>query len=172
MQTPAKPAIIDPKALFWNGNCLQRDTFHGRHRGKTVSFASLQIFPSAAVAQWIEYWPPKPRVVGSIPASRTTENPPNRKRLASYRSPMATLHRAVERSTLTGIAFGRWAGWTLPKWQGPVTTSRRCGSAPPSAISKKNGTASSAILNADTERSGQFDDLRLAILCRSIHKRL
>lgn len=29
-------------------------------------------FPSvAAVAQWIEYWPPKPRVVGSIPASRT-----------------------------------------------------------------------------------------------------
>jgi hypothetical protein len=27
--------------------------------------------PSAAVAQWIEYWPPKPRVVGSIPASRT-----------------------------------------------------------------------------------------------------
>jgi hypothetical protein len=28
----------------------------------------------AAVAQWIEYWPPKPRVVGSIPASRTTSN--------------------------------------------------------------------------------------------------
>ena len=27
----------------------------------------------AAVAQWIEYWPPKPRVVGSIPASRTTK---------------------------------------------------------------------------------------------------
>lgn len=27
---------------------------------------------NAAVAQWIEYWPPKPRVVGSIPASRTT----------------------------------------------------------------------------------------------------
>ena len=26
---------------------------------------------SAAVAQWIEYWPPKPRVVGSIPARRT-----------------------------------------------------------------------------------------------------
>ena len=26
---------------------------------------------NAAVAQWIEYWPPKPRVVGSIPASRT-----------------------------------------------------------------------------------------------------
>src|SRR6218665_2012818 len=29
--------------------------------------------PCAAVAQWIEYWPPKPRVVGSIPASRTTD---------------------------------------------------------------------------------------------------
>ena len=29
-------------------------------------------FLSAAVAQWIEYWPPKPRVVGSIPASRTS----------------------------------------------------------------------------------------------------
>src|SRR4051812_5048044 len=25
---------------------------------------------NAAVAQWIEYWPPKPRVAGSIPASR------------------------------------------------------------------------------------------------------
>ena len=30
------------------------------------------IISKAAVAQWIEYWPPKPRVVGSIPASRTT----------------------------------------------------------------------------------------------------
>ena len=30
---------------------------------------------SAAVAQWIEYWPPKPRVVGSIPASRATFPP-------------------------------------------------------------------------------------------------
>ena len=29
----------------------------------------------AAVAQWIEYWPPKPRVVGSIPASRTSKLP-------------------------------------------------------------------------------------------------
>ena len=29
-----------------------------------------QASPRAAVAQWIEYWPPKPRVVGSIPASR------------------------------------------------------------------------------------------------------
>jgi hypothetical protein len=30
---------------------------------------------NAAVAQWIEYWPPKPRVVGSIPASRTIRSP-------------------------------------------------------------------------------------------------
>ena len=30
----------------------------------------------AAVAQWIEYWPPKPRVVGSIPASRTIKHIP------------------------------------------------------------------------------------------------
>src|SRR5450830_1366019 len=30
------------------------------------------VLSRAAVAQWIEYWPPKPRVAGSIPASRTT----------------------------------------------------------------------------------------------------
>ena len=34
----------------------------------------LQHSPNAAVAQWIEYWPPKPRVVGSIPASRAIKN--------------------------------------------------------------------------------------------------
>ena len=32
---------------------------------------TIQLSHNAAVAQWIEYWPPKPRVVGSIPASRT-----------------------------------------------------------------------------------------------------
>ena len=32
----------------------------------------MRACPDAAVAQWIEYWPPKPRVVGSIPASRAT----------------------------------------------------------------------------------------------------
>jgi len=31
-------------------------------------------FSYAAVAQWIEYWPPKPRVVGSIPASRASSD--------------------------------------------------------------------------------------------------
>src|SRR3989344_3155239 len=35
--------------------------------------AKLCHFGRAAVAQWIEYWPPKPRVVGSIPASRTMD---------------------------------------------------------------------------------------------------
>ena len=35
---------------------------------------TLQWKTCAAVAQWIEYWPPKPRVVGSIPASRTKRN--------------------------------------------------------------------------------------------------
>jgi uncharacterized protein len=39
-----------------------------------VSFVSSFDFTYAAVAQWIEYWPPKPRVVGSIPASRTTHS--------------------------------------------------------------------------------------------------
>ena len=36
-----------------------------------LSGAPPNQFSVAAVAQWIEYWPPKPRVVGSIPASRT-----------------------------------------------------------------------------------------------------
>ena len=35
-------------------------------RPRTVTMAA-----DAAVAQWIEYRPPKPRAVGSIPASRT-----------------------------------------------------------------------------------------------------
>ena len=43
---------------FYVGTCLLR------RLGKLF-------FSIAAVAQWIEYWPPKPRVVGSIPASRT-----------------------------------------------------------------------------------------------------
>ena len=38
-----------------------------------VRFSGRRQFSVAAVAQWIEYWPPKPRVVGSIPASRTNE---------------------------------------------------------------------------------------------------
>ena len=42
---------------------------------QTCSWARLiESKAVAAVAQWIEYWPPKPRVVGSIPASRTKNN--------------------------------------------------------------------------------------------------
>jgi hypothetical protein len=36
-----------------------------------ILHASSTFTSNAAVAQWIEYWPPKPRVAGSIPASRT-----------------------------------------------------------------------------------------------------
>src|SRR3990167_1404143 len=42
---------------------------------QTCSWARLiESVAVAAVAQWIEYRPPKPRVVGSIPASRTKIN--------------------------------------------------------------------------------------------------
>ena len=41
--------------------------------GRTYNGGSF----NAAVAQWIEYWPPKPRVVGSIPASRTIRSNAN-----------------------------------------------------------------------------------------------
>ena len=44
---------------------------------------------NAAVAQWIEYWPPKPRVVGSIPASRTNNSP--RKPPAGFQTVTARL---------------------------------------------------------------------------------
>lgn len=48
----------------------------------------------AAVAQWIEYWPPKPRVVGSIPASRTIK-------INDLRDPFASiLCRGYGRATL------------------------------------------------------------------------
>ena len=40
-------------------------------REKLYPSSLFDVRPQAAVAQWIEYWPPKPRVVGSIPASRT-----------------------------------------------------------------------------------------------------
>ena len=42
-------------------------------RPKPGILAGLPKCPDrAAVAQWIEYWPPKPRVAGSIPASRAS----------------------------------------------------------------------------------------------------
>src|SRR5450830_1174568 len=42
------------------------DSRENRYPSSSSTFMS-----HAAVAQWIEYWPPKPRVAGSIPASRT-----------------------------------------------------------------------------------------------------
>ena len=44
---------------------------------KRYAAVSFQKSPRAAVAQWIEYWPPKPRVAGSIPASRTNKSNEN-----------------------------------------------------------------------------------------------
>ena len=64
-----KPVIIDeappfdpaPAGASWTA------------RPKPGILAALQTYPDrAAVAQWIEYWPPKPRVAGSIPASRAS----------------------------------------------------------------------------------------------------
>jgi hypothetical protein len=69
------------------GRLLQLNSFSGAPAeiesttlgiGRVWSFRSVRKYQTiessacAAVAQWIEYWPPKPRVVGSIPASRTT----------------------------------------------------------------------------------------------------
>ncbi len=44
---------------------------HGQELQRRIG--TIERRDHAAVAQWIEYWPPKPRVVGSIPASRTIE---------------------------------------------------------------------------------------------------
>ncbi len=58
-------------------------------------------FPRAAVAQWIEYWPPKPRVVGSIPASRATNE--KRHLRVAFCLPAGSFIRAVARNeTRTG----------------------------------------------------------------------
>jgi hypothetical protein len=71
----AKRPIIDRPSMFWNAIRFTRPHFPwtGWHN---LLYASPRSSPPAAVAQWIEYWPPKPRVVGSIPASRTTDFPP------------------------------------------------------------------------------------------------
>ena len=58
-------------------------------------------FSVAAVAQWIEYWPPKPRVVGSIPASRTIQD--TLKTLCFF---------AITPTALVGVFVG--AEWTPP----------------------------------------------------------
>ena len=55
---------IEPETV-WPSECFSRFRSVRKCKG-------FQSSAYAAVAQWIEYWPPKPRVVGSIPASRTT----------------------------------------------------------------------------------------------------
>ena len=54
----------------------------------------------AAVAQWIEYWPPKPRVVGSIPASRTNLNG-----LSGFQWPFNHLLLSNEAARLAAMLF-------------------------------------------------------------------
>ena len=62
-----KPVIIDEAPQFDPARAGASWTA----RSKPGILAGLQKYPDrAAVAQWIEYWPPKPRVAGSIPASR------------------------------------------------------------------------------------------------------
>ena len=58
---------------------------------------------TAAVAQWIEYWPPKPRVVGSIPASRATG-------LFGY---LSSLTGRVVTSVPSQLPFGSCATWPI-----------------------------------------------------------
>lgn len=44
--------------------------FHARAEPECAAPTKVQSRPLAPVAQWIECWPPKPEVVGSIPAGR------------------------------------------------------------------------------------------------------
>ena len=62
----AKPLIIVLMLMVWNENALHPWT---DDKKEGILHASSDLL-NAAVAQWIEYWPPKPRVAGSIPASR------------------------------------------------------------------------------------------------------
>ena len=55
-----KPSIIKLSALIRRIRVARHEIIGG----------TVQLLRLATVAQWIEYWPPKPGVVGSIPASR------------------------------------------------------------------------------------------------------
>ena len=70
--------LIESELRFCEENCSAKKCAH-------LTFLILEqiIFSFAAVAQWIEYWPPKPRVVGSIPASRTNEKSQSKLAVAS-----------------------------------------------------------------------------------------
>jgi hypothetical protein len=49
----------------------EKRNYSQRHASTKLTKSDTYNTLIAVVAQWIEYWPPKPRVVGSIPASRT-----------------------------------------------------------------------------------------------------
>ena len=97
---------------------------HGRPAGKTVSFRPFRGSPrfSAAVAQWIEYWPPKPRVVGSIPASRATSFPPSSRQQSIFCDPIsnANCNSCNEFRWETSCAFYAFAALRNIKYAGPV----------------------------------------------------
>ena len=72
---------------------------------------------NAAVAQWIEYWPPKPRVVGSIPASRTrhpflnvSEHLKTRihKRIAGFLLPHGDSRDTIKAQSIDGVFDGTY----------------------------------------------------------------
>ena len=66
-----KAVIIDEAPQFDPARSVASWTV----RPKPGILAGLPKCPDrAAVAQWIEYWPPKPRVAGSIPASRASQS--------------------------------------------------------------------------------------------------
>ena len=68
-----KPPIIDEAPQFDPARPVASWTA----RPKPGILAAVPKYPNrAAVAQWIEYWPPKPRVAGSIPASRASLHSP------------------------------------------------------------------------------------------------
>jgi hypothetical protein len=105
-----------------------------------VDVAAERLYPSAhftisqaAVAQWIEYWPPKPRVVGSIPASRTNHRhcPAVRRKFHTYRARnvasrvVATPYHSIVKRSLT-------CGRKLPSWT--AVSKRAAGTGPAAAF--------------------------------------
>ena len=128
-------AISDYNGGLLNWDCVRRaDRIKDRGFAKMTCIAQKYarllflilaqiVFSIAAVAQWIEYWPPKPRVVGSIPASRTIYNTRKPLRFPLAVSSRKPLRFAVQVQTknqmLAGSASGRAfpAPETAGRWQ-------------------------------------------------------
>ena len=73
MAKAVKLTVLNLVVIAWGARQWESDFLSLKSRIQSVRKYTLDLFISvAAVAQWIEYWPPKPRVVGSIPPSRTT----------------------------------------------------------------------------------------------------